>query len=185
MFLLTRSKFLFTEFLKKLFAVDVNDVRSSYERRILWMSMTSIRRKRVKGCDKNSVPVHWFSNSTGWMTGTIFQAYSKMQLFHELKEYCTSQGLPFKILMLLNNDPANPQWLSDLHSNIKFVYLLPNTTSLLQPMDQDVIKMFKGHFLQKLWRSLSMKCEVSLDERDEAAQALENAAELQKDVVWQ
>ena len=28
--------------------MDVNDVRSSYKRRILWTSMTSIRRKRVK-----------------------------------------------------------------------------------------------------------------------------------------
>ena len=73
--------------------------------------------------------------------------------------------------------------LSDLHSNIKFVYLLPTTTSLLQPMDQGVIKMFETHFLQKLWRSLSLKCDVSLDELEKATQATENLLELQKDVV--
>ena len=106
-----------------------------------------------------------------------------MQLFYELKEYCMSQGLPFKILMLLDNAPWHPEWLSDLHSNVRFVYLPLNTKSLLQPMDQGMIKMLKAHFLQKLWHSLSMKCDVSLDELEKAAQAPENPVELQKDVV--
>ena len=116
--------------------------------------------------------------------GHIHQAYSKTQLVHELKEYCTSQGLPFKILMVPDNSPAHPQVLPDLHSDIKFVFLPPNTTSLLQPMDQGVIKMFKAHFLHKSWCSLSMKCDVSLDELEKAAKAPENQVELQKDVVW-
>ena len=38
----------------------------------------------LKGYDKTSLPVHRFANSTGWMMGHIFQAYSKM---HKLKEY--------------------------------------------------------------------------------------------------
>ena len=33
------------------------------------------------GYDKNNLPVQWYSNSSGWMTGNIFQAYSKVQLF--------------------------------------------------------------------------------------------------------
>ena len=119
------------------------------------------------------------------MTGHIFQAYSKTQLVDELKEYCTSQGLPFKILMVLDTAPAHPQVLPDLHSDIKFVFLPPNITSLLQPMDQGVIKMFKAHFLQKSWHSLGMKCDVSFDELEEAAQAPENQVELQKDLVRQ
>ena len=48
-----------------------------------------------------------------------------------------------------------------------------------------MIKMFKAHFLQKSWRSLSMKLDVSLDELEKAAQALENPVGLQKDVVRQ
>ena len=70
------------------------------------------------------------------------------------------------------------------HANIKFVFLPPNTTSLLQPMDQGMIRMFKTHFQQKSWRSLSLKCDVSLEELEKAAQAPENPVELQKDVVW-
>ena len=73
------------------------------------------------------------------MTGHIFQTYSRISLVHELKVYCTSQGLPFHILMVLDNATAHPHMLQDLHRDIKFVFLLPNTTSLLQPMDQGVI----------------------------------------------
>ena len=139
----------------------------------------------LKGYEKKSLPVHWYSNSSGWMMGHIFQEYSKTQLLGELKEYCLSKGLPFKILMVLDNAPAHPQMLQDLHSNIKFAFLLPNTTSLLQLMDQGVICMFKTHFLKKSWRSLSLKCDVSLDELEKATQAPENPVELQKDVVRQ
>ena len=45
--------------------------------------------------------------------------------------------------------------------------------------------MFKKHFLQKLWCSLSLKCDVSLDKLEKAAQAPENPVELQKGMVGQ
>ena len=45
--------------------------------------------------------------------------------------------------------------------------------------------MFKAHYLQKSCRSLSMKCDVSLDELEKEAQAPEKTeVELQKDMVW-
>ena len=44
--------------------------------------------------------------------------------------------------------------------------------------------MFKAHCLQKTWHAVSMKCNVSLDELEKAAQAPEKIeVELQKDVV--
>ena len=117
------------------------------------------------------------------MTGDILQSYVKDQLENELREYCRSHGLPFKILMLLDNAPAHPQALLDLNEDISFVYLPPNTTFLIQPMDQGVIRMFRTHFLQKAWRSLSRKCDVLLEELEKAAEAPQDPVELQKDVV--
>ena len=92
---------------------------------------------------------------------------------HKLKEYCTSQGLPFHILTVLDNATTHPHVLQDLHRDIKFIFLLPNTKSLLQPIDQGVIRMFRAHYLQKTWRALSLKCDVSLDELEKAAQVPE------------
>ena len=105
--------------------------------------------RALKGYGKSSLPVHWYSNCSSWMMGHIFQEYSRHTLMHELKEYCTSQGLPFKILMVLDNAPAHHQVLPDLHSDIMFIFLWPNTMSLLQLMDEGVIKMFEARFLQK------------------------------------
>ena len=44
--------------------------------------------------------------------------------------------------------------------------------------------MSKAHYLQKSWHSLSMKCDVSLDELEKATQVPKKIeVELQKDVV--
>ena len=48
----------------------------------------------LKGYEKNRLHVHWYSNSSGWMTGHIFQEYSKTKLLGELKEYYLSKGFP-------------------------------------------------------------------------------------------
>ena len=113
-----------------------------------------------------------------------FSRYSKAALVHKLKEYCTSQGLPFHTLMVLDNAPAHPHVLQDLHSDIKFVFLPSNTTSLLQPMDQGVIQMFKTHYLQKTRHALSLKCDVPLSELEKATQApAEREVEFLKNVV--
>jgi hypothetical protein len=49
-----------------------------------------------------------------------------------------------KILLLVDNCPAHPH-IQDL-SNIKLVFLPPNATSVLQPVDMGIIKSFKGCF---------------------------------------
>ena len=125
--------------------------------------------RTLKGYDKSSLPVLWFFSSTSWMTVHIFQAYSKVQLVHELKEYYMSQGLPFHILMVLNNAPAHPQCVAGLALRHQVHLLPPNTMSLLQPMDQSVIQMFKTHYLRKTWHALSLKCDVSLGKPEKAS----------------
>jgi hypothetical protein len=54
--------------------------------------------------------------------------------------------LAFKCLLLLDNAPGHPQCTGDLFPEIKVVFLAPNTTSLLQPMDQTVIATFKCYY---------------------------------------
>jgi hypothetical protein len=49
-----------------------------------------------------------------------------------------------RILLLADNCPAHPH-IQDL-SDIKLVFLQPDTTSVLQPMDMGIIRSFKGYF---------------------------------------
>ena len=57
-----------------------------------------------------------------------------------------------KIALLIDNCPAHPS-VSDL-TNVQLVFLLPNTTSVLQPMDQGVIKSLKAHYWGRVVRRL-------------------------------
>ena len=56
---------------------------------------------------------------------------------------------PFKILLIVDNAPGHRPFIGDLHPNIKVVFIPPNTTSLIQPMDQGVIAAFKYYYLMR------------------------------------
>ena len=53
-----------------------------------------------------------------------------------------------KIALLIDSCPANPS-VSDL-PNVQLVFLPPNTTSVLQPMDQGVIRSLKAHYRERV-----------------------------------
>lgn len=53
-----------------------------------------------------------------------------------------------KILLLVDNCPAHPN-VTDLNS-ITLAFLPPNTTSVLQPMDQGIIRALKTNFRKNL-----------------------------------
>ena len=121
----------------------------------------SLRPRALKGIDKNYMPVHWYANGKGWMTSGIMQDYVNTKARDEFEKYCIAEGIPFKILMVLDNAPIDPPHLADLCPNIKVVFLPPNTTSLLQPLDQHVIKSFKAKYLKKSFNDLHRKTEES------------------------
>ncbi|XP_068233545.1 tigger transposable element-derived protein 1-like [Palaemon carinicauda] len=64
--------------------------------------------------------------------------------------------LPMKCLLVLDNAPAHPPGLEGYllaeYSFIKVLYLPPNTTPLLQPMDQQVISNFKKLYTKHLFQ---------------------------------
>ena len=57
-----------------------------------------------------------------------------------------------KIALLIDNGSAHPS-VSDL-INIQLVLLSPNTTSVLQPMDQGVMRSLKAHYRGRVIRRL-------------------------------
>jgi len=104
--------------------------------------------RAFKGVNINMLPVHYNSNKNAWMTRLLFEDWFMKVFAPEVKEYCNQQNIPFKILLLLDNTPGHPPHLCDLHPNIQIMYLPPNTTSVLQPMDQGAIATFKAYYLK-------------------------------------
>jgi hypothetical protein len=73
---------------------------------------------------------------------TTLQYFSE-PLHRDLEAYC-KENLNFKILLVTDNCQGHPRALIDLSKNIKVVFLPPNTSPLLQPMDQGVTATFKS-----------------------------------------
>eukprot|EP00968_Pinguiococcus_pyrenoidosus_P011344 scaffold908_cov228-Pinguiococcus_pyrenoidosus.AAC.15 len=95
--------------------------------------------------------IQYFSNKSAWMTSVLFNKV--MQRFngrmrHEgrvvwlLLDNCSAHGIPIG---------AKPCcWMDAFEgftmSAVKAIFLPPNTTAVLQPLDQGVIQAFKAHY---------------------------------------
>ncbi|XP_044275311.1 tigger transposable element-derived protein 1-like [Varanus komodoensis] len=108
--------------------------------------------RALKNITKGSLPVVWRSYPKAWVTQTIFQDWFFHHFIPEVEKYCLEKDIPFNILLLLDSAPGHPPFMDDFHPNIKVVPLPPNTTSLIQPMDQGVIATFKKYYLRHTFR---------------------------------
>ena len=97
-----------------------------------------------KNIDVNRLPVIWKSSAKSWMTIQIFEDW----LTELNKEFIKSNR---KILLFVDNCSAHSH---AEFSNIKLHFLPENTTSLIQPLDQGIIKIFKTKYRKRLLQSL-------------------------------
>lgn len=111
--------------------------------------------RALKGYSKAHLPVIYTSNKKAWITSALFTQWLSVHAIPEWREYCAKQNLEFKILLVIDNAPAHPSNINDLgNKNIKVVFLPPNTTALLQPMDQGAIAAFKAYYLRHTFSQL-------------------------------
>ena len=84
-----------------------------------------------------TLPTEYKANSKAWMTSEIFMEW--------LRKLDSKMSLQRKKIALLDNCSAHPKTVSGLKS-VKMVFLPPNCPSVLQPMDQGIIRCFKYHY---------------------------------------
>ena len=96
-------------------------------------------------CFRNKkLPVIYRNNTNSWMTSELFIEYL-MNFNNQMK----SENR--KIALIIDNCPSHP--FIEL-SNIKLIFLPPNTTSVLQPMDAGVIHSLKSKYRVMLCKKL-------------------------------
>ncbi|GIY61259.1 tigger transposable element-derived protein 1 [Caerostris darwini] len=97
----------------------------------------------------------WRSNPKAWVTRK-FVEWVNLVFGPTVKKYLQENNLPVQALLILDNAPAHPPNLEDdILEELKFIkvlYLPPNTTPILQPMDQQVISNFKKLYTKHLFR---------------------------------
>ena len=109
---------------------------------VIWKSENPRCFKKV---NKSKLPVFYFSQNKAWMTGNIMhQVLTKLNVKMKSKKR--------SILLFLDCAGCHPESLAEpgKYSNIKIVFLPPNCTSVLQPLDLGIIKNFKVHYRKLL-----------------------------------
>ena len=121
----------------------------------------------IKHIDKNDLPVDYYAQQNSWMDSTIFTQWFKQKFLPHCRRALKDQGLAERAILLLDNAPSHPD-VDSLRSDdgeISCVYLPPNTTSLIQPMDQGVLQNIKRHY----------KCDLLLCLLDDEADSMNMA----------
>ncbi|XP_066977870.1 tigger transposable element-derived protein 1-like [Macrobrachium rosenbergii] len=116
---------------------------------------------------KSKLNVMWKSNAKAFVTTQIFREWICEVFAPCVKKYLEENNLPLKALLILDNAPAHPQdmeyELADEFSWLKIKFLPPRITSLIQPMDQQVISNFKKLYTKALFhRCFEVTSETSL-----------------------
>lgn len=111
-----------------------------------------IGKSKMPRCFKNvkNLPVDYDFNKKAWITSSIFEK--------TLKNWDKELSKQKKcIILLVDNCPSHPP--VDRLKQIKLVFLPPNCTSVLQPMDQGVIRSLKVSFRRELVYKIIEKTE--------------------------
>ncbi len=112
---------------------------------VIWKSNNP---RCFKGIIKSQLPVNYFNQSKAWMTGNILdQILTKINVQLKMKSRT--------IILMMDNAGCHPHDLE--YSNIKIIWLPPNTTSKLQPLDLGIIQNFKVHYRKRLLRYVLSK----------------------------
>lgn len=106
----------------------------------------SARPRAFRKLGVNALPVNWQSNKKAWMTCDIMKEW--------LLQFDRRMGIQKrKILLFLDNAASHPK---DLQlTNIKIIFLPPNTTAFCQPLDQGIIKNFKMFYRMMILHTLA------------------------------
>ena len=116
----------------------------------------SVNPRCFKCLIKSALPVKYYAQKNAWVDTEIITNWFQKEFVPAVKQYSAEKGLQVKALLLLDNAPAHPDEVgsSTTDKTIKATFLPPNTTALIQPMDQGVLEALKQRYRKTLLRKL-------------------------------
>ena len=136
---------------------------------VVWKSA---KPRCFKGIDTTSLHVQYYSQLKVWMTRDILES-----VLSKLNRRLSAKGR--KIAPLMDNAGCHPKDLKDRFSNIRIIFLPPNTTSMLQPLDLGIIQNFKVHY-----RTLFLRFVLSKIDACETASEITKSVSILHAIRW-
>ena len=124
------------------------------------LSLMFIGKAQKPCCFKNvnmsALPVKYYAQKSAWVNSEIFSDWFYGKFVPAVKKHLSEMGLTVKVLLLLDNAPSHHDEtvLQSSDKCIKAMFLPPNTTALIQPMDQGVLESLKRRYHKSLLRKL-------------------------------
>ncbi|XP_070582411.1 homocysteine-responsive endoplasmic reticulum-resident ubiquitin-like domain member 2 protein isoform X1 [Erythrolamprus reginae] len=109
--------------------------------------------RALKNRNKNALPVYWMHNPKAWITKPLTRDWFHQCFIPQVQVYLAAKGLDFKVLLLMDNAGGHDD-LAHEHDVVEVEFLPPNTTSLIQPMDQGIIRAFKALYTRNSLASI-------------------------------
>ncbi|XP_043914003.1 jerky protein homolog-like [Protopterus annectens] len=108
-------------------------------------------------CFKNvtCLPLCYRAQKSAWMNCEIFLDWYTNEFISNVKKFRQKEKKTGKVLLLLDNAPSRPgvEKLNAVDENFDVIFLPPNVTTLIQPMDQGVKEKLK-----KLYKKQVLRC---------------------------
>ncbi|XP_058808383.1 jerky protein homolog-like [Phymastichus coffea] len=107
-------------------------------------------------CEREKRPVKYTNSRSAWIDRNIFLDWFENIFVKEVRAHHPPHQ---KILLLLHNAPSHPAAaeLNCIAENVEVMFLPPNVTALIQPMDQGVIEKMKKMFRKNLVKALVLE----------------------------
>ncbi|XP_011871984.1 PREDICTED: jerky protein homolog-like [Vollenhovia emeryi] len=109
----------------------------------------------------NILPVQYVNQTNAWMDRSIFKEWFTTTFIPAVEK---KNGKIEKLILLLDNARSHPsaEELTELYPHCTVVFLPPNVTALIQPMDQGVIECTKRAYRKEYCRKLLSSTEGHL-----------------------
>lgn len=101
--------------------------------------------KKPRCFNRAQPPLPYYSSANAWMTSWIWSDI--------LKKFDRELG-DRKIILFADNAACHKLLDNIELKNIKIIFMPPNTTSLIQPLDQGIIRATKAHYRTQIMRKL-------------------------------
>lgn len=117
----------------------------------------SAKPRAFKHISSSTLPVYYRHQKSAWMDSNLFQNWFFEEFVPKVEKFLKKSGYPRKALLLIDNAPSHPKESDLVSGEIKAMFLPPNVTSLIQPMDQGVLETLKRHYRKLLLQSILEK----------------------------
>ncbi|XP_030760813.1 jerky protein homolog-like [Sitophilus oryzae] len=99
-----------------------------------------------------NLPVEYKSSANAWMTTAIFLDWFHFSFIRQVRSHLRSLNLPERALLIVDNasNHGSTEELTSEDGQFTTLFLSPNCTALLQPMDQNAIRLTKLFYRKRL-----------------------------------